>query len=109
VKIYEKGRRNKMSEILIRDVEGYETSRDYELLFSLAKQQSIICILDYCIFMDGSVCRDVCQTISDGHEVQVCERGTCFISQRDIESFKKACIHVNLEFIVPMRKAGQGK
>lgn len=85
----------------IRNVTGYEISKDYRQLFELAKTQSIVCILDYLVFEDGTACRDVVQTISDGFEVQVCERGICFISEHHVEMFVERCDDKNLEFIVP--------
>lgn len=56
----------------IRQITGYQTSRDYALLWKLAHEQSVVCACDY-----GKDCRDVAQTLfmDDSDVVQISARG----------------------------------
>lgn len=83
------------------EVTGYETSRDYELLFELAKRQSVICIVDY-----NKDCRDVAHTLFIGKMGQISARGISYLhvftDESDAkEKFVQYCGEINLEFLPP--------
>lgn len=78
----------------------YGGSRNYELLATLALQQSIICIVDY----DNDI-RDVARTIYQDHHGNGCwnvsSRGMGYITAFSKDEFLAACKRKNLEFIEP--------
>jgi len=87
----------------IRDITGYETSRDYERLADLMHKQSIVCIVDY-----GKDCRDVAQTLwtesrSGAGTWQVTVRGVGYIHEFSRSEFIASCHAANLEFLVPTK------
>jgi hypothetical protein len=88
---------------IIRDITGYVTSKDYGLLFLMAKVQSIVCICDHDYYgrPQRPPCRDIAQTISDGSAVNICARGTCYADGDTAEEFVRQCKAANVEWIVP--------
>lgn len=82
--------------MIIRNVTGYQTSRDYSLLWSLAQKQSIVCIVDYC-----EDCRDVCHTIWNGRYMQISSRGNGYVDGDTLDEFAKLCARSNVEFLIP--------
>ncbi len=83
--------------MIIRTLNNYQLSKDYETLYELAQKQSVVCIVDY------DSCRDVCQTlyISGSNCIEICSRGHCYIFAENVEEFKALCEHLNIEWIVP--------
>ena len=86
----------------------YETSRDYELLYELAKSQRIVCF----VTPKGGrgVVKDVAQTqatIREDGSLSVGARGICyihgfaFVGKTAKEDFVDLCRGADLEFIVP--------
>ena len=80
---------------VIRNVEKYETSRDYELLADLMEKTSIVCIVDHL------ECRDVCHTIVYKNDRQLSARGISYIWADTKEGFIKQCTLYDVEFLVP--------
>lgn len=81
----------------------YKTSRDYERLWQLAQETSVICIVDY-NWRDGAISRDIASTIchdGDGKTIQISCRGICYVgpSYEGKERFISACTKYNVEFI----------
>lgn len=85
---------------IVRDISGYETSRDYAKLWELAQRQSVVCVVDFFGGLD-TPCRDIAQTIRNPHEVHVSVRGRTYAFGQDAEEFAESCERVNLEWIVP--------
>ena len=81
---------------IIRTISGYQTSRDYVLLWDLAKSSSIVCVCDYAHGL-----RDVAQTICDANMTQVSARGITYADGWTAEEFARQCARVNVEFIIP--------
>ena len=93
----------------LRDITGYETSRDYERLIELARTQSIICIVDY-ESCDGRPIRDIAHTIwpcQDNAAPDVSARGIGYIDGFTRNGFIGQCWRSNLEFIEPDLEAKQ--
>jgi len=88
-----------MKAMLVREITGYQTSRDYALLWELGQTQSVVCTAKY-----GEDCRDVCQTIWDGKWMRVSARGTGYADGDSLEDFKKWCARAELEFLIPTRQ-----
>lgn len=83
--------------IYIRDVNGnYPLSKDYEKLWRLSLESSIVCIVDY-----DKTLRDIAQTVRVDQLTQVCVRGTCYIHAHGPEDFRNQCEKSRLEFIDP--------
>lgn len=87
---------------------NYRTSKDYRRLANLAKQCSVICIVDYNIRPDGDmVFRDVASTQyrrydDEAAEIfQISARGSCYAYAFSEDEFIKQCERMNVEFIVP--------
>jgi hypothetical protein len=82
-------------------IEGYKTSKNYELLFQLMQKSSIICIVD---FISGTEKppRDIAQTIySENGSYGIYARGCFSIYAKSKDHFIKECIKYNVEFIEP--------
>lgn len=83
---------------IIRGIQNYRLSRDYDTLWELAKEQSVVCQVDYY----GT--KDIAQTIHQCEPTvwtQVSARGMSYIWAEDKEEFSVICESVNLEWIVP--------
>lgn len=80
---------------LVREMTGYKTSDDYNLLWRLASETSVVCI---CKYQDM---RDVAHTICHEFETHISARGITYASGRDEEEFAKDCKSSDVEFIVP--------
>jgi hypothetical protein len=80
----------------VRDLIGYETSDDYEQLWTLAHQQSIVCSA---LYERGIV--DVAQTICYRDEVSISARGITYVSGWDKETFLKGCRRAEVRWILP--------
>lgn len=84
----------------MRDITGYETSRDYATLARLAETQSVVCIVDY---QHG--CRDVAQTLNCesryGVNLRISARGITYVDAITVEEFERQCRFANVEFLVP--------
>lgn len=103
--------------MIVRDFSGYETSRDYVQLWSLAQKQAVVCVVDYHggAFGDrsGSLLRDIASTqwCPDTCWMQVGARGIGYVTAYDDpgrscrEMFISECESVNLEWIVPTKGA----
>jgi len=92
-----------MSEV-IRDVVGYRVSRDYRLVWELARRQGVVCVVDY---TDGARLareerlRDVCATLCIDGTVHLSVRGCCYVSAGDPDVFARFCDELRVEWIVP--------
>lgn len=86
---------------IIRNLSGYKMSRDYAMLWELAKTQSVVCVCDYGLTYPK--CRDVAQTISHDEKpfVAICARGIEYVSAETVGDFVKRCRRGNVEFVVP--------
>ena len=84
----------------IRDITGYATSTDYNLLWDVAQQQSVVCITDMA-FSDGYTLRDVCRTLGGNGRVELSCRGTCYVYANDKLGFAASCNLRHVEWIVP--------
>lgn len=84
--------------MIINEVHGYSVSKDYSLLYEMAKCESIICLVDYYVN-----CRDIGHTIYDtvSGSIQVSARGISYIWADNLEQFITQCQAMNLEFIIP--------
>lgn len=83
----------------------YKTSRDYDRLYELAQETSVICIVDY-NWRDGAISRDIASTIclgGDEKTIQISCRGICYIGPAydGKETFIRHCAKYNVEFIEP--------
>jgi hypothetical protein len=88
-------------------IEGYKTSKDYELLCELMKKASVICIVDCTKCFDSQgVARDVART---SYLKPSCLTEIYAILSRDVDYFWaenkdwfiRQCIKYNVEFIEP--------
>lgn len=89
-----------MTVINLASSNRYQTSRDYERLYDLAQETSVICIVDY-KWPDGDVCRDIAATVNTGRNIQISCRGVCYVGpwDNDKETFIRHCAKYNVEFI----------
>lgn len=83
----------------------HKTSRDYERLWELAHETSVICIVDY-KWDDGAACRDIASTIcvnGSDTSIQISCRGICYVGPAygGKETFIRRCAKYNVEFIEP--------
>lgn len=81
---------------LIRNPTGYNTSKDYALLFEEARRQSIICLCRHV-----GDCIDVAHTIWGNNIMSVSARGTGYVTAENVDEFLKQCEECNLEWITP--------
>jgi hypothetical protein len=83
-------------------IEGYKTSKDYELLFQLMQKSSIICMVDYLNYLGESNKKDIAQTFySEDNFCRICARGITYVWGENKEHFIRECIKSNVEFIEP--------
>lgn len=84
--------------MVIRELLNYRFSKDYEALYELAGNQSVVCVVDY----DRDY-RDVCSTRREtGRDsISVNARGTGYIWAENLEEFCAQCEHLNLQWIPP--------
>lgn len=80
----------------VRDLIGYETSDDYDKLWGLAHQQSIVCLA---LYERGII--DVAQTICYKDEVSISARGITYVSGWDKETFLKGCQGAEVRWVLP--------
>ena len=85
----------------------YKTSRDYSLLWDLAQDQSIVCVVDYRFGPadEGPACRDVCHTLKPGYFLEVSARGIGYVTAANISEFTQQCESLNLEWFPPAEVA----
>ena len=81
---------------IIRTISGYQTSKDYALLWELARASSIVCVVDY-----GEGLRDVAQTICNGVCTHISARGICYVDGFSAAEFCRNCERANVEFLIP--------
>ena len=77
-------------------------SRDYAMLWELAKTQSVVCVVDYGM-TSAITSRDVAHTISrpDTGWVAICARGIEYVSAENWRDFAYRCAKENVEFVLP--------
>lgn len=85
---------------------GYITSANYELLFHLAKRQSVVCEVDFVYDLrdkEEVPQRDICKTRYSTHfrEHHVVARGNTYLSADSLEEFSALCKYNNLQWVVP--------
>lgn len=91
----------------IREIDGYQTSNDYALLYELAKTTSIICLVKYSDYNDTYTITDIAHTIKFGSVTEILARGVGYVYANDRddkkakESFIKQCENQKVEFLVP--------
>jgi len=89
----------------IRDITGYATSKDYCALAALARQQSIVCEVDYRVDQQDVTTRDVARTLyreCNGEELfEIGARGTGYVHAAGEEEFIRQCERMNVSFLVP--------
>lgn len=84
---------------LIRGIDNYLFSTDYEALWELAQKQSVVCDVSY------YGCRDIAQTICSlgpNPVVQVSARGIGYVYADSLEDFVVGCQGCDLRWIVPI-------
>lgn len=83
---------------------GYSLSRNYKRLVELARQSSVVCVVDYRVG-EGEPIRDIARTQYGHHHDEetflVAARGTGYIHAFGEDEFIKFCFHSNVEFIEP--------
>lgn len=81
---------------VVREIAGYQTSKDYKRLWEIAIKQSVLCVCDY------HECRDSAQTIYDSAGVLfVSARGVSYICAKSVNEFIEQCQKINLEWVIP--------
>jgi hypothetical protein len=81
-------------------IEGYKTSKNYELLCELIKKASIICIVNY---PKNNGMRESAIASYEGSPLgyRILARGNTYIGEGSKQAFVKACLKYNVEFIEP--------
>jgi hypothetical protein len=81
-------------------IEGYKTSKDYELLCELMKKASIICIVNY---PKNNGMKESAIASYGGSPLgyRILARGNTYIGEGSKQAFTKACLKYNVEFIEP--------
>lgn len=95
--------------ILIHELAKYKTSKDYEWLANKAKEESIICIIDYKRQFEGEKefhSRDVGVTNyfekdNGSGTWSISARGTGYLTAFNKEDFIKLCDILNVEILIP--------
>lgn len=82
---------------VVNEITGYLTSRSYDTLWDLAKNQSIICI---CRWRDTHL-RDICQTVWNGTLMEISARGTAYVWADTLEYFTEQCKRYDVEWVLP--------
>lgn len=95
----------------ISKLADYGGSRDYERLAELAKQSSIICIVDYrTVDQPTTGQRDIARTLYGVHQGEECwsvsARGIGYIQAFGLDDFVLQCKAVSLEFVEPVKSLG---
>ncbi len=72
----------------------YQTSKNYEELFRMMRETSIVCFVNY------RGCRDVAATLSTSGIFDVSARGIAYVGARNKDDFIKQCQSVDLEWIM---------
>jgi hypothetical protein len=90
----------------VGSLHGYITSTNYELLFHLAKRQSVVCEVDFIYDLrdiDEVPQRDICKTRYSAHlnEHHVVARGNTYLFANSLKEFSALCKHNNLQWVVP--------
>lgn len=92
----------------IREITGYETSRDYKLLVELMKKSSVICIVDYTASNTIiPALRDIAHTIYYANEngsdcwLSIDARGLGYVTAWNEDLFIDRCKDANVEFLIP--------
>lgn len=83
---------------IVRNIEGYELSRDYKALFEQMTKSSVVCIVNY---GHTASCRDVAHTLYRDDVYQISARGISYIYAETLEEFIKQCEDDDVEFIPP--------
>lgn len=85
----------------------YQGSRDYKRLARLARQTSVICIVEYKASNTSSPIRDVAQTQFIPHRgdgfYQICARDRGYVIASDEDEFVQLCEQARIEFLEPNR------
>lgn len=93
-------------------ISAYHSSRDYKRLAELARQSSVVCIVDYCVG-GGEPIRDIARTQysrrGDEETFMVAARGTGYITAFGEDEFLKFCANSNLEFLEPATAVGEAR
>jgi hypothetical protein len=81
-------------------IEGYKTSKNYELLFQLMQKSSIICIVNY---PKNNGIKESAIASYGGSPLgyRILARGNTYIGEGSKQAFVKACLKYNVEFIEP--------
>jgi hypothetical protein len=90
----------------VGSLHGYITSTNYELLFHLAKRQSVVCEVDFVYDLrdkEEVPQRDICKTRYSTHfcEHHVVARGNTYLFANSLEEFSALCKDNNLQWVVP--------
>lgn len=92
------------------EIAPYQTSKDYALLAKLAKEQSIICVVDYVCRGIELPLRDVSQTgyqkYKHNEHFQIGVRAMGYVNAFSEKEFIAFCEMKNVEFIVPIKSEG---
>lgn len=80
----------------IRNIANYPMSEDYELLFELAQNQSVVCEVSY----HGKY-KDVAQTLFTEDWFEMGIRGLAYFTETTKDDFIKQCRESKVRFIVP--------
>lgn len=90
---------------VVHDITGYAASKDYRALAELARQQSVVCEVDYRIDPKDDATRDVARTLyreHNGEELfEIGARGTGYIQALGEAEFVRQCERINVSFLVP--------
>lgn len=90
----------------VGSLHGYITSTNYELLFHLAKRQSVVCEVDFVYGLrdkEEVPQRFICKTRYSTHfcEHHVVARGNTYLFANSLEEFSALCEDNNLQWVVP--------
>lgn len=92
----------------IREITGYETSRDYKLLVELMKKSSVICIVDYTagntiIPAVRRIANTAYTADDDGNDCwwSISTIGICYVVAWGEDMFIDRCKDANVEFLIP--------
>lgn len=91
---------------IVRDLSsGYPLSDDYEALWKVAQECSVVCVVDYRFSWDDEdeePSRDVCHTLWDGQALSASARGICYVGPAEtFEKFERGAKRNSLKWIVP--------
>ncbi|MEM9116958.1 MAG: hypothetical protein AAGD09_03640 [Cyanobacteria bacterium P01_F01_bin.56] len=86
-----------MNELVCTPI-GYPTPQNYERLWELAQQQSVICLVES---EDDGIKTNVAQTLSYEGTVNVATPGICYVTGYDKARFIESCKKCKLQWLVP--------